>query len=66
MAFRVSRILKTLFHIITLGQYVFAIYYDINYVVLRKNVDHVMTRPGFGGRLRFLTYWCLVSQCAIH
>lgn len=64
MAKGVLRILKTFLHIITLSQYIFAMYYDIKYVVLRKDTDsdHVMIRPGFGGRLRFLTYWCLVSQ----
>lgn len=61
MARSLSRILKTIFHIITLSQYIGAMYYDINYVVMRKNMDHMMIRPGFGGRLRFLTYWCLVS-----
>lgn len=62
MAKLVLRVLRTFLHIITLSQYIFAIYYDFNYVVLRKDTDHVMVRPGFGGRLRFLTYWCLVSQ----
>lgn len=57
----VSGIFVKFFHLIVVGQFFFSMYYDFNYIVVPKDTTHVMTRPGFGGRLRFLTYWCLVS-----
>lgn len=58
----VTRIFVNFFHLVVWGQYAFSIFYDFNYVIVPKDATHVMTRPGFGGRLRFLTYWCLVSK----
>lgn len=51
-----------LFHVGAFCQYVFAIYYDLNYVKAPASETHVIVQPGFGGRSRFLTYWCLVSK----
>lgn len=55
-----SAMLK-IFHIISLVQYIYAIHYDLNYVLEQQKKLPDLIRPGFGGRLRFLTYWSMVS-----
>lgn len=52
----------TVLHFVAVFQYLFAIYYDMNYVEFpeRKNVPDGAF-PKFGGKAKFLTYWCLVS-----
>lgn len=50
------------FHIISLVQYIYAIHFDLNYVLMQQKQQHDLIRPGFGGRLRFLTYWSMVSK----
>lgn len=57
----VSRVLVTIIHLIIMSHYMFSIFYDLKYVVLPENEASVIARPGFGGRSRYLTYWCLVS-----
>lgn len=51
---------ECIWHTIALVQYIFGIYYDLTFVVIPSDLDLPMLRPGFGGRSRFLTYWCLV------
>lgn len=49
-------------HLVALSQYLFALYYDFNYLVVPEHVAPTIVQPGCpGGRSRFLTYWCLVS-----
>lgn len=61
-----SRTFVLVWHIIAFSQYVYAIYYDWNFLVIPSNIKLKMITPGFGGRTRFLTYWCLVSTFIIH
>lgn len=58
-----SKAFVSTYHIIALWQYLYAIWYDYNYVVVPQNIrnQHPMMKSGIGGRYRFLTYWCLVS-----
>lgn len=55
-------VMLKIFHIISLVQYVYAIHYDLNTVLMQQKEQPELIRPGFGGRLRFLTYWCMVSK----
>ncbi|XP_031629458.1 androgen-induced gene 1 protein-like isoform X2 [Contarinia nasturtii] len=57
-------ILVKLFHLIVVGQYYFSLYYDFNHVVIPHHEKHMIARPGFGGRSRYLTYWCLIVQAS--
>lgn len=45
-------------HIIALSQYIFSIIYDLNNVIAPATIPF----GGFGGRSRYLTYWCLVCK----
>lgn len=55
-------VLITLYHVTALGQFVYAIYFDLSNITPDHLKNNAMIRPGFGGRLRFLTYWNLVSE----
>lgn len=55
------RYIRCIWHVIALTQYGFGIFYDLRFVDIPKDIDLPMLRRGFGGRTRFLTYWCLVS-----
>lgn len=58
----VAGVFSRIIHFIAFSQYAFSIFYDLNYVVLPEGDNNIrIVRPGFGGRSRFLTYWCLVS-----
>lgn len=54
-------LLKKPLHLVALSQYLFALYYDFNYLVVPEHVAPTIVAGGYGGRSRFLTYWCLVS-----
>lgn len=50
----------TFLRVIALVQFLYGIYFDVNDVM----PDHMKGKiypPGFGGKLRFLTVWSLVS-----
>lgn len=49
------------FHLFVVVHNLISLYYDFNYLVVPQNGAPDFARPGFGGRSRFLTYWCLVS-----
>lgn len=51
-------------HIIALCQYIYAVYYDCYHVIIPDHIQMKMFQKNFGGKSRFLTYWCLVSKCA--
>lgn len=57
-----SRVFVFTWHMIAFVQFVYAIYYDWNFVQIPADVTLKMVQPGIGGRTRFLTYWCLVSR----
>lgn len=62
-----SRVFCIIWHIIALGQYGYAIYYDNYYVTIPENM-HILKKlaqTDLGGRTKFLTYWCLVSVLII-
>ena len=60
-----SRVFVLAWHLIAFVQFVYAIYFDWNFVKIPENVTLKMVQPGIGGRTRFLTYWCLVSRVSI-
>ncbi|XP_061511632.1 androgen-induced gene 1 protein isoform X2 [Anopheles gambiae] len=51
-------------HLIAFGQYGYAIYFDRFFVHIPDDLDMPkMMRPTeYGGRSKFLTYWCLILQ----
>lgn len=57
-----SKVFVLAFHLITIWQYYYAIWYDYYNVVVPTHISatHPMIKSGIGGRYRFLTYWCLV------
>lgn len=59
-----SKIFSGVLHILSITQFVYALYFDFNFVKIpddtaSQTLKAMMT--GYGGRFRFLTYWCLVS-----
>lgn len=58
-----SRTFVLIWHLIAISQYYYAIYFDRYFVKIPNDLAiPKMMRPGeFGGRTKFLTYWCLVS-----
>lgn len=60
-ACKIGRAIRLSCHTLILLQYVFGITYDLMYVEIPQHIHLPMIRGGFGGRSRFLTYWCLVS-----
>ena len=60
-----SRVFVLAWHLIAFVQFVYAIYFDWNFVKIPENVTLKMVQPGIGRRTRFLTYWCLVSRVSI-
>lgn len=48
-------------HSIGCLEYIFAIYYDHVYLKIPENFKLPMVSNVLGGKMRFLTYWCLVS-----
>lgn len=57
-----SRIFVGTWHMIAFVQFLYAIYFDWNFVQVPADIELKMVQPGIGGRTRFLTYWCLVSR----
>lgn len=55
------RYVRCIWHVVAVAQYGFGIFYDLRFVDIPITIDLPMVRRGFGGRSRFLTYWCLVS-----
>lgn len=47
---------------IAIGQFFYAIHYNINLNIPDVKGVPKMLRGGYGGMSRFLTYWCLVSK----
>lgn len=58
-----SEVFVSFCHIIALAQYLYAIYYDCTQVTIPDHLANQvpMLQRNFGGRARFLTWWCLVS-----
>lgn len=59
-----SRTFVLIWHLIAISQYYYAIYFDRFHVKIPDDL-HIpkMMRPGeYGGRSKFLTYWCLILQ----
>lgn len=57
-----SRVFSAILHIIAIGQLVYAMHFDWNLNIPDTPGVPKMLRNGYGGRSRFLTYWCLVSR----
>lgn len=62
-----SKTFVFVWHLIAFTQYIYAIYYNYNFIVIPKTVVNIpkMLKTGMGGHSRFLTYWCLVSKYII-
>lgn len=58
-----SRTFVLVWHLIAIGQYYYAIYFDRYFVKIPEdlNIPKMMRPSEYGGRSKFLTYWCLVS-----
>ncbi|KXJ72877.1 hypothetical protein RP20_CCG017082 [Aedes albopictus] len=59
-----SRTFVLVWHLIAIGQYYYAIYFDRYFVKIPEdlNIPKMMRPSEYGGRSKFLTYWCLVSM----
>lgn len=55
-----SRVFAAIFHLIVLGQLFYAMNFEWNLNIPDTPGVPKMLRHGYGGRSRFLTYWCLV------
>lgn len=58
-----SRVFSAILHFIAIGQLFYALNFDWNLNIPDSPKVPKMLQ-GYGGRSRFLTYWCLV--CVIH
>lgn len=56
-----SRVFAAILHLICIGQLLYAMHFDWNLNIPDTPGVPKMLRHGFGGRSRFLTYWCIVS-----
>lgn len=56
-----SRVFSAILHAIAIGQLFYALNFDWNLNIPDSPKVPKMLRHGYGGRSRFLTYWCLVS-----
>lgn len=58
-----SRTFVLVWHLIAISQYYYAIYFDRYFVKIPDDlaVPKMMRSDVYGGRSKFLTYWCLVS-----
>ncbi|XP_065090296.1 androgen-induced gene 1 protein-like isoform X2 [Ochlerotatus camptorhynchus] len=59
-----SRTFVLVWHLIAIGQYYYAIYFDRYFVKIPDdlNIPKMMRPTEYGGRSKFLTYWCLILQ----
>lgn len=56
-----SRVFSCILHVLAIGQFFYAINYNINLNIPDVKGVPKMLRGGYGGMARFLTYWCLVN-----
>lgn len=56
-----SKVFSGILHIIAISQLFYAMNFDWNLNIPDTPGVPKMLRHGYGGRSRFLTYWCLVS-----
>lgn len=57
-----SRVFAAILHLIAIAQLFYAMNFDWNLNIPDTQGVPKMLRHGYGGRSRFLTYWCLVSR----
>ncbi|CRL01466.1 CLUMA_CG014278, isoform B [Clunio marinus] len=57
-----SRVFSAILHCIAIGQLFYAMHFDMNLNIPDTPGVPKMLRHGYGGRSRFLTYWCLILQ----
>lgn len=57
-----SRVFAAILHLIAIAQLFYAMNFDWNLNIPDTPGVPKMLRHGYGGRSRFLTYWCLVSR----
>lgn len=57
-----SKFFTSILHIMAIVQMGYALHFDFNLNIPNTAGVPRMLREGYGGRARFLTYWCLVSK----
>lgn len=59
-----SRVFCIVWHLVALGQFIYAFYYDNTYVTIPEHTKVLKVIGGteFAGRSKFLTYWNMVSK----
>jgi hypothetical protein len=53
------KLIRTLIHLLGCLQFSYGVYYDWNYVVIPVSASRMGS--GYGGKLKFLTFWDAVS-----
>jgi hypothetical protein len=55
-----SKVFSSILHLMAIVQMMYALHFDFNLNIPNHSGVPRMLREGYGGRARFLTYWCLV------